>query len=110
MDALVRMVAVGLICFGPVVLVMYFIASRARRRSDPVPVVPVLTLPGWWVDRKAKPNPVHVLNPKEIAKLCTSGPQTQQPNLIRRIRQGNARRAALIRSNGDFRALLNDTL
>lgn len=35
-------------------------------------VTPILTLPGWWIDRKGK-GAVNVLAPKEIRKLILSG-------------------------------------
>ena len=54
--------------------------------GDPVPVTPILTLPGWWVDRKARPNPVHVLNPKEIRSFCGSRPLSLSSEMIRRVR------------------------
>jgi hypothetical protein len=39
--------------------------------GSPIPVTPVLVLPGWWIDAKGK-GPVTVLNPKGIAS-CISG-------------------------------------
>jgi len=38
--------------------------------AEPVSVTPILTLPGWMVDRKAPAKEVHVVNPKEIIKVC----------------------------------------
>ena len=36
--------------------------------GTPIPVIPVLVLPGWWVDAKGK-GPVSVLNPKSLPKI-----------------------------------------
>lgn len=33
---------------------------------------PIVTFPGWWVERKAPYDGVYVLNPKEIIKVCDS--------------------------------------
>jgi hypothetical protein len=52
--------------------------------GDPVTATAVLTLPGWMVDRKAPVKNVHVLNPKEIIKLCR-GEGRLSDNLIKRI-------------------------
>lgn len=54
--------------------------------GDPVVVTAVLTLPGWMVDRRAPPGAVHVLNPKEIIKLCTGREEKLSENLIKRVR------------------------
>jgi len=48
-------------------------------------VTAILTLPGWMVDRKAPPDTVHVLNPKEIVKLCDTKKEILNANLIHRI-------------------------
>lgn len=36
--------------------------------GTPIPVVPVLVLPGWWIEAKGK-GPVSVLNPKSLPKF-----------------------------------------
>jgi len=53
--------------------------------GDPVAVMPILTLPGWLVERRAPPTRVHVVNPKEIVKVCQSEPEHLSENLVRRI-------------------------
>jgi hypothetical protein len=53
--------------------------------GEPVSAMPILTLPGWMVDRKAPGKGVHVLNPKEIAKLCDNKAPNLSDNLVRRI-------------------------
>jgi hypothetical protein len=52
--------------------------------GDPVKATAILTLPGWMVDRKAPVKNVHVLNPKEIIKLCR-GDERISENLIKRV-------------------------
>jgi hypothetical protein len=42
----------------------------AKAMSEPVKVEPVLTLPGWWIDRKGC-GAVHVVNPKQIRQLVS---------------------------------------
>jgi hypothetical protein len=54
--------------------------------GEQVPVTAILSLPGWMVDRKAPPKPVHVLNPKEIGALCNSIRGSLEENLLKRIR------------------------
>ena len=53
--------------------------------GKPVRVTPILTLPGWMVGRLAPNRGVHVLNPKEIPKICNSKEIILNDNLIRRI-------------------------
>lgn len=53
--------------------------------GEPVSATPILTLPGWMVDRKAPGKGVHVLNPKEIARLCDNKEPNLSENLVRRI-------------------------
>jgi hypothetical protein len=53
--------------------------------GEPVSATPILTLPGWMVDRKAPGKGVHVLNPKEIAKLCDNKAPNLGDSLVRRI-------------------------
>ncbi len=48
-------------------------------------VVPILTLPGWMVDRTTNKARVQVLNPKEIAKYCAAGAAQLDEKLIDRI-------------------------
>jgi hypothetical protein len=54
--------------------------------GEPVLVVPILTLPGWLVNRNASQPTVPVLNPKEIVKFCHAGRQHLSENLLQRIR------------------------
>jgi len=53
--------------------------------SEPVVVKPILTFPGWYVNRTGKSD-VTVLNPKEIRKvvLSTAGAQLS-PEQIQRV-------------------------
>ena len=46
---------------------------------------PILTLPGWLVERKAPSDAIHVLNPKEIYQVCASQPEKLTEPQIRRI-------------------------
>jgi hypothetical protein len=46
---------------------------------------PILTLPGWLVERKAPSDGIHVLNPKEIYQVCSSYPEKLTEPQIRRI-------------------------
>ena len=45
----------------------------------------ILTLPGWLIDRTAPPTRLHVVNPKEIIKVCGSKQAALSDILIRRI-------------------------
>jgi Nuclease-related domain len=54
--------------------------------GDPVRVTPILTLPGWMVDRTVPRSTVQVLNPKEIrAVVCQPAGTKLSENLIKRI-------------------------
>jgi hypothetical protein len=53
--------------------------------GETVCATPILTLPGWMVDRKAPGNGVHVLNPKEIVKVCDNKEENLSENLVKRI-------------------------
>lgn len=53
--------------------------------GEPVSVTAILTLPGWMVDRKAPSKGVHILNPKEIAKICGPRRESLNENLLKRI-------------------------
>jgi len=54
--------------------------------GDPVQVTPILTLPGWMVDRSVPSSKVQVLNPKEIAKTVrNANGEKLSENLIKRI-------------------------
>ena len=53
--------------------------------GEPVTVKPILTLPGWFIERIGKGR-VHVLTPKEILKFVTPDVQAVlSPQLIQRI-------------------------
>ena len=53
--------------------------------GERVPVLPILTLPGWWVVRKAN-NDVKVLNPKEIQSvICADAHRALSDQMIQRI-------------------------
>ena len=47
--------------------------------------IPILTLPGWLVERKAPADELYVLNPKEIYQVCESRPEKLTAPQIRRI-------------------------
>jgi len=53
--------------------------------AEHIKVTPILTLPGWMVDRKATTNGIYVLNPKEIFGVCSSLPQILNDQQIQRI-------------------------
>jgi hypothetical protein len=53
--------------------------------GESIYVASILTLPGWLVDRTAPPTRVHVVNPKEIIKVCGSKQAELGDILIRRI-------------------------
>ena len=46
---------------------------------------PILTLPGWLVERKAPTDGLYVLNPKEIYQVCAAFPEKLTEPQIRRI-------------------------
>ncbi|MGB7746845.1 MAG: nuclease-related domain-containing protein [Verrucomicrobiia bacterium] len=47
--------------------------------------IPILTLPGWLVDRKVPSDGIYVLNPKEIYQVCSSQPEKLTEPQIRRV-------------------------
>ena len=53
--------------------------------GETVWVTPILTLPGWLVERKAPSDGLHVLNPKEIYQVCGAQPEKLTEPQIRRI-------------------------
>lgn len=52
--------------------------------GEPTEVKPILTLPGWWVERKGR-GPVNVLNPKEIRNSFVSKAEPLSSERIKRI-------------------------
>lgn len=48
-------------------------------------IMPILTLPGWMVDRKAPSESLYVVNPKEIYQICSSQPVILAELQVRRI-------------------------
>ena len=46
-----------------------------RRTGESVKVIPILTLPGWWINRQVNDAEVAVLNSKEIRRHINSAPQ-----------------------------------
>jgi hypothetical protein len=48
-----------------------------RRTGESVKVLPILTLPGWWINRQVNDVEVAVLNSKEIRRHINSVPQTR---------------------------------
>jgi hypothetical protein len=53
--------------------------------GETVWVTPILTLPGWLVERKAPADGLHVLNPKEIYQVCAAQPENLAEPQIQRI-------------------------
>lgn len=53
--------------------------------GENVSTAPVLTLPGWLVERKVASDTIRVLNPKEIYQVCASHPEKLTEAQIRRI-------------------------
>ncbi|MDB6020048.1 MAG: Nuclease-related domain protein [Pedosphaera sp.] len=53
--------------------------------GEKVGVDPILTLPGWMVNRKTQNATVEVLNPKEILNFCALKQKCLDANLIQRI-------------------------
>lgn len=53
--------------------------------GETVWVTPILTLPGWLVERKVPSDGLHVLNPKEIFKVCAAQPEKLGEPQLRRI-------------------------
>lgn len=54
--------------------------------GEEISVKAVLTIPGWYVERKSSPRGVHVLNPKQIkAFLNSQKEKTLSDTMIRRI-------------------------
>ncbi len=45
-----------------------------RRTGESLKVLPILTLPGWWINRQVKDAEVAVLNSKEIRRHINSAP------------------------------------
>jgi hypothetical protein len=48
-----------------------------RRTGESVKVIPILTLPGWWINRQVNDAEVAVLNSKEIRRHINSMPQAR---------------------------------
>lgn len=53
--------------------------------GEPVRAVAILTIPGWYIERKAVSRDVFILNPKEICQICTSKGQWLSENLKKRV-------------------------
>lgn len=54
--------------------------------GEPVSVLPVLTLPGWFVTMRARPDGIRVLNPRQIASVAVEkGEPKLSPQMIQRI-------------------------
>jgi hypothetical protein len=53
--------------------------------GDSVRVTPILTLPGWLVERKAPSSEIYILNPKEIYQVCESYPEKISEPQLKRI-------------------------
>jgi hypothetical protein len=57
----------------------------AKAVGEPVPVTPILTLPGWFVTSRVRAD-VKVLNPKSIRSVVKGkGPPALKPDLITRV-------------------------
>ncbi len=69
-------------------------ANNARDLSNwlrgatgkPVEVTPILTIPGWMVDRQKPVSNVQVLNPKEIVGSCRGSERRLTPDHVEQIR------------------------
>jgi hypothetical protein len=48
-----------------------------RRTGESVKVIPILTLPGWWINRQVSDAEVAVLNSKEIRRHINSAPEAR---------------------------------
>jgi hypothetical protein len=58
--------------------------------GESISVVPILTLPGWMVERMAPGNGLHVVNPKEIRQVCAAYPERlSEPQTRRLLHQMN---------------------
>ena len=55
----------------------------------------ILTLPGWWVQRKAPCRGVDILNPKEIGRRCAAAKEVLSENLVQRVVYQLEQRCAL---------------
>ena len=61
-------------------------AFLTKAVGEPVPVVPILTLPGWFVTSSVRATSVHVLNPRAIKSLATDSRAAKlSPQMIQRI-------------------------
>ena len=53
--------------------------------GDTVKVSPILTLPGWWIERSVPLSDLYILNPREITRIYDSTKITLDQEMIRRI-------------------------
>lgn len=61
-------------------------AFLTKAVGEPVPVVPILTLPGWYVTSSARASAFHVLNPRLIKSLAIDSRAAKlSPQMIQRI-------------------------
>ena len=83
---------------------VYSVATKTRRKpaiehakalaaslgdvcGESVRVTPILTLPGWQVDRAAPPEGLQVLNPREIQAVCAAQPEHLSAAQVAAIRE-----------------------
>jgi len=62
-------------------------ASLGDVCGESVRVTPILTLPGWQVDRAAPPEGLQVLNPREIQAVCAAQPEHLSAAQVAAIRE-----------------------
>jgi hypothetical protein len=63
--------------------------------GEPIVVTAILTIPGWWVERKALPDGVHVVNAKEIIQVCDTKVEKINESILQRIRHQLAQKCRL---------------
>ncbi len=53
--------------------------------GQPVEVSPILTFPGWWVERTGRCENIYIVNPEEIIQICDSKNAKLDTSSIKRI-------------------------
>ena len=54
--------------------------------GEPVAVLPILALPGWYVTTSARPDGIRVLNPRQIASIAANkASEKLTPQMVNRI-------------------------
>lgn len=58
----------------------------AKAVGEPVAVLPILTLPGWFVTTRARPDGIRVLHPRQIASVAADKAREKlTPQMVQRI-------------------------